>query len=106
LVSRGIGGTDFKVKDIQMPSDLEKAREIVAKNSPFVGASGSMPDNIARAVMEGISAGRQQAAALAQEEISAAEKELTYNLSGSVKERTEVRRNTAKTILDMIKNSN
>jgi hypothetical protein len=89
-----------------MPTDLEIARDIVAKNSPYVGAGGSLPDNVARAVMKGIAAGRQQAAELAKEELAAAEKELTYNLSSSVKERTEVRRNTAKTILDKIENSN
>ena len=89
-----------------MPTDLEIARDIGAKNSPYVGAGGSLPDNVARAVIEGIVAGRRQAADLAQEELAAAEKELTYNLSSSVKERTEVRRNTAKTILDKIKKSN
>jgi hypothetical protein len=100
-----IGGTNFKVRGEKMPTDLEIARDIVANNGPYVGAGGSLPDNVARAVMKGIAAGRQQAADLAQEELAAAEKELTYNLSSSVKERTKVRRNTAKTILDKIKKS-
>jgi hypothetical protein len=41
-------------------ADLEKAREIVERHRPFVGAFGSMPDNIARAVAEGIVQGRME----------------------------------------------
>ena len=52
---------------------------------------------------EGIAAGRKNAAEVAEVELEAAEKELTYDLSSSVRERTEVRRNTAKTILDGIR---
>jgi len=40
-------------------SDAEKAKKIVAKHAPYVGAGGSMPSNIALAVAEGIALGRK-----------------------------------------------
>jgi hypothetical protein len=46
-------------------TDLEKAKKIVAKNAPYVGAGGSMPGNIARAVAEGIALGRKEGLELA-----------------------------------------
>ena len=51
-----------------MASDLDKAREIVRANAPFVGAMGTMEEKIAKAVAQGIAWGRQQEAAKAQKE--------------------------------------
>jgi hypothetical protein len=47
--------------------------------------------------------GLRSAETIAVDELAAAEKELGYNLSSSVRERTEVRRNTAETILQKIR---
>jgi len=47
--------------------------------------------------------GLKAAEAIAEKELSAAERELGYNLAASVRERTEVRRNTAETILREIR---
>jgi hypothetical protein len=44
-----------------MSLDLEKAREIVRRHGPFVGSMGTMPENIAIAVAEGIALGRKEA---------------------------------------------
>jgi hypothetical protein len=46
-------------------SDLEKAKKIVAKHAPYVGAGGSLPGNIAIAVAEGIALGRKEGLELA-----------------------------------------
>lgn len=43
-----------------MKTDLEKAREIVDRRNSFVGNSGSMRENIAAAVAEGIELGCQE----------------------------------------------
>jgi hypothetical protein len=50
--------------------DLEKAREIVKRHGPVIGPAGSMPDNIALAVAEGIALGRKEGIAMAAEAIS------------------------------------
>ena len=39
---------------------MEKARKIVAKRDHWVGKSGSLPENVALAVAEGIALGRKQ----------------------------------------------
>ena len=44
---------------------MEKAKKIVAKHAPYVGAGGSMPGNIAIAVAEGIAVGRKEGLELA-----------------------------------------
>jgi hypothetical protein len=41
-----------------MKSDLEKAREIVSRRGPFVGAT--TPENVTKAVAEGIALGRAE----------------------------------------------
>ena len=46
-------------------SDMEKAKKIVAKHAPYVGAGGSMPGNIAIAVAEGIAVGCKEGLELA-----------------------------------------
>lgn len=46
-------------------SDLEKARKIVSKRERWVGQSGSLPENIAEAVAEGIAVGRKEGLELA-----------------------------------------
>ncbi len=43
-----------------MPTDLEKARKIVRRHGTFIGPSGTMPENIAKAVAEGIAMGRKE----------------------------------------------
>ncbi len=48
-----------------MATDLEKARKIVGKFGSFVGAGGTMPENIAAAVAEGIALGRKDGLELA-----------------------------------------
>jgi hypothetical protein len=35
-------------------SDLNKALEIVHRHRPFIGPQGTMPENVAKAVAEGI----------------------------------------------------
>lgn len=42
-----------------MQRDMEKAREIVRKHSPFVGGDGLL-EKIAKAVAEGIALGREE----------------------------------------------
>ena len=42
-----------------MELDLEKAHEIVRKNTPFVGGD-SLFDNVAKVVAEGIALGREE----------------------------------------------
>jgi hypothetical protein len=46
-------------------TDLEKAKKIVAKHAPYVGAGGSLPDNVAQAVVDGIALGRKEGLELA-----------------------------------------
>jgi hypothetical protein len=41
-------------------ADLKRAREIERAHAPFQGASGSQPENIARAIAQGIAEGREQ----------------------------------------------
>ncbi len=53
-----------------MKTDLDKAREIVGKRRAFVGRSGSMPENIAIAVAEGIALGRMEGIAMAAEAVA------------------------------------
>jgi len=50
-----------------MKTDLDKAREIVNRHGPFVGRAGTMPENIANAVAEGIALGRKEGIAMAAE---------------------------------------
>jgi hypothetical protein len=42
-----------------MENDLQKAREIARKHSPFVGGNG-MLENIAKAIADGIAMGREE----------------------------------------------
>ena len=51
-------------------TDLDKARDIVKRHGPFVGAAGSMPANIAAAVAEGIALGRKEGIAMAAEAVA------------------------------------
>ena len=58
-----------------MPSDLEIGpRKIVSKRKRWVGAMGTLPDNVAEAVAEGIALGRkvglELAAKMIKDEIS------------------------------------
>ena len=46
-------------------SDLEKARKIVAQRERWVGKSGTLPENVADAVAEGIALGRREGLELA-----------------------------------------
>jgi hypothetical protein len=48
-------------------TDLKKAREIAKRHAPYVGRKGSLPENVAVAVAEGIEFGRQQGIAMAVE---------------------------------------
>jgi hypothetical protein len=48
-------------------ADLEKAHEIVHNHGSFVGAMGSMRENIAQAVAAGIAAGRKDGLRMAAE---------------------------------------
>jgi hypothetical protein len=41
-------------------TDLDKARKIVAKRERWVGQSGALKENIAKAVAEGIALGRRE----------------------------------------------
>lgn len=57
-------------------NDLEKARKIVREDGgPWVGAGGTLPKNIARAVAKGIALGRKEGLALAAKAIAEAEKD-------------------------------
>jgi hypothetical protein len=49
-----------------MPTDLVKARKIIAKRERWVGPFGELPENIARAVAEGIALGRKEGLESAQ----------------------------------------
>lgn len=46
-------------------SDIEKARQIVAKRDRWVGKHGALPENVAEAVAEGIALGRKEGLELA-----------------------------------------
>ncbi|WP_143596165.1 hypothetical protein [Tistlia consotensis] len=48
-----------------MSSDLDKARAIVATRKRWVGPPGSLPEEIAKAVAEGIALGRKEGLELA-----------------------------------------
>jgi hypothetical protein len=52
-----------------MPTDLEKARKIVAKRKRWVGAHGTLPENVADAVAEGIALGRKDGLEIAAQTI-------------------------------------
>jgi hypothetical protein len=61
-----------------MADDLDKARDIVRRRRPFVGAMGTLEENIAMAVAEGIAIGRKEglekAGKIAETEIGTAKK--------------------------------
>ncbi len=54
-----------------MPTDLEKARKIAYSKRRLVGVGGSLRDNVARAVAEGIALGRREGLEIAAEAIKA-----------------------------------
>jgi len=41
-------------------ADLEKARLIVGRHGTFIGPAGTMSENVARAVADGIALGRKE----------------------------------------------
>lgn len=51
-------------------TDLEKARLIVGRHGTFIGPAGTMSENVARAVADGIALGRKEGVALALEAIA------------------------------------
>jgi hypothetical protein len=48
-----------------MPTDIEKAREIANKAPFYIGAGGSLRDNVAKSIAEGIALGRKEGLELA-----------------------------------------
>jgi hypothetical protein len=61
---------DTHIMPDERPTDLDKARNIVRRHGTFVGSRGDMPENIAKAVAEGIALGREEGIALAAEAIA------------------------------------
>jgi thiamine monophosphate synthase len=53
-------------KPIVTEIDLKRAREIAQAHWPFVGNGGTLAENVARAVAQGIAEGRQQGFQLAK----------------------------------------
>jgi hypothetical protein len=51
-------------------ADMEKARKIVARFGSFVGPHGTMPENVAMAIADGIALGRKEGIAMAAEAIA------------------------------------
>ena len=45
-------------------ADLEKAREIVSQYGTFIGPAGTMHENVAKAVADGIALGRKEGIAM------------------------------------------
>lgn len=52
-----------------MPTDIEKAREIANRAPFYVGAGGSLRENVAQSIAEGIALGRKEGIELAAEAI-------------------------------------
>jgi hypothetical protein len=62
-----------------MLTDMEKARKIANREKFYVGAGGTLRENIARSIAEGIALGRKEGLELAAEAVKAEIAKLAKN---------------------------